>query len=392
MSKGYNRTALAAGLLVGIILVTILFRIKFYLHPPADGPVTAPIAYLSGALVSSIEPPFDTSDTTSTSASVTEPSSTDQGVIEVTPTAAAQSVFTATATHDLVTGVAPTSVQFGDHYLLGFLFEQRYVVKAYNAAWQPLQDDDTTLADDLKLINGAWPLTALAAVNNELYFLYVRPVDASASAESGSTVELRLKQFANSTEFNPTELKHEQTLLTNLLPTEKIIAAVGTDMITVSRTTAESAPPTLSIFSLAGQLLTEFSLSDRGTIRALIPDNNAVIVVSTESDHVLFTKVSRLGEILQTVQVALPEAETVVSAKRIGDFIAVQTETAVILFSNNLLKRYPALVFSSDQLYPTLAGNNEQLMVPYNTATSLTDYTMHVTLYAMKSEQSEPSE
>ncbi len=378
----YNRAAVAGGLLVGIITVTVLLRAKFYFDPPPAGAVPPITQYLSDSLIASIEPPFSTNTNLIDLEGIPSDSNQLAPTISVTPTLNTAAALTAGAKYDLVTGLQPTVVRFGDNYLLGFLSEQRYVVKVYDPAWQPLAADDITLTDDLKLIAGQLPLTKLAVIGDKLMLLYTRPRE-----DDVTKLEMRLKQFTA-----PGEMASELTLLNNLPSTAASAVALNETMIAVIQSPLAAAPE-LKLFSINGQLLATLTLSQLNNIRALIPDQTGVIVVSTQavtsttaasstttakpSATVTFTKISRLGKIEQTVNVNLPEATAVIKVDRINNLIALHTASEIILLAKNLQERFPSISLNPEQLQPQLTALDSQIILTFTTATSLTDYLIH---------------
>lgn len=358
---------MAAGLLVGIVIVTALLRLKFYFTPPKDGTASSLTSYFSGAVLSSIKPP---PDSIIDLANVAEDATTTKpATLAATPTSSIQTVLTLDTTHDLVTGIAPQLVAVADHYLLGFLVGQRYVIKAYDVNWQPLSTGDTTLTDDISLINGALPVTALHSTTEGLYLLYTK-----ALSDDPEHMAVYVKHYDAA---NPGVVQATYTLLSDVAVDDTLTAALGDDVAAMAITTPATNTTHLKLFSLAGQLLAEPTLTDVGTIRALLPDQAAVIVVSTLPNTVRFTKFSNLGVLQQTVNLTLPEADQVLAVQRLGDLLALRTASALMLLSDNLQTRYPAIPLTPDQLYPYVLVYDQHVLLLYNTATSLTDYTIH---------------
>lgn len=360
----YNRGVLAAGLLVGVICVTILLRVKFYFSPPTTGPVSPITGYFSTAVLDAIEPPEDlvSADTPTLITPTTEVT----GQI-VQPTVVATSALQTPVRHDLPNGITPQLVVLPDKYLVGFLTDQRYVVQMYSADWQALDEPELLLTDDLGLIQGTIPFTFLTAVNDQLYLLYAK--------QQTDGVALIAKQYSLSG-----ELQNTYTLISGLATQDNLTATVGAEVMALATTT--DSVTTLKIFSTAGELLTERVFDAQGKIVGLIPDQDAVIIVTTLPQTVRFTKLSHLGIVQQTANAAVPEAEEILAVTRLGNLITLRTATALISLADNLSQRYPDILLKAEHLYPSITAYEQQFFLSYNTATSVTDYAIHVMEYS----------
>ncbi len=363
-----GRFALIMG---GIVLVAaIILRVRWQYVPPQTEKNIYWIEVMQQAFSESLQPtdntPININSIIATTTAV-EP-------LVVTPDVKTSTNYQALTTIAAVTGVQPILVPSAEGFDLGFLFGERFVVKHYEADWQPV-DGEYTLVDSLQLINGQLPYIYFSRSGDEYILLYT-------GLTAAGTVELREKRFTDLTTSTA-----DITLLTDLPSTARIEANFTNQGGAVLITQPDTAPQLIS-FSPAGQRLAEVSLDQFTTAETLIGDNDNWLVFGQTNDGIQINKLTNLGELLQTVTVALPSEISGMQSKlnsvvRSGDNVVILFADRGLVLSDNFTQQYGEFMITTDQLYPSVALRENKLYFTYDTPITLTEYQIHSAVFEL---------
>jgi hypothetical protein len=266
----------------------------------------------------------------------------------------------------------PTATGFA----VGFLFAERYIVKQYSADWQPL-DGDTTLVNELKLINGQLPFIHFAYTGSEFVVIY------ALLNERGL---MDLHEQRRSDLASPGS---DVILLTDLAPASQV-QAVATTQGTAVLAAAPNLKPQLNSFLAAGQPVATSTLDQlsAATAYGVVSDGSDWLVFSQTSTGLEIEKLTNLGAVMQRVTLTFPKTVPLPQGRlqhvvRSGDYLAILWSDQLLVLSDNLSSVYGWLSVSSDQLYPRVAFHDAQLYLSYNQPLSLTDYQIDVVTVAL---------
>lgn len=362
----FNRNRLALVLGVLVIAMAIVLRIRWQYYPPTTDENIYLFDVLQTSLVEGLVPPeVDKSNTQLDSAVLSAADS----VITVTPSDQTQLSYAQPPAIALVTGVQPNVLTIPSGYVVGFLFGDRYVLKQYDNNWQP-QAGETTIANNMQLINGRLPSTELGYTGSEFVFVYTDHV-------GDGTAGVFIKRFADLTAIPQTT-----ALIADLSDNAIVQAAVTSNgiAILVSEPTVVSR---LFTFNAFGQPLAEMPLDRFDAARSVVGDNEAWLVFGQTDQGMYIEKFSVLGSLQQAVSVDLPAAASaaasLIDVEWSGEYIALLFSNSGLVLADNLSVIYGRFSIASDQLYPHIMLADEQLFFTYNTPLSLTDYQIQTT-------------
>lgn len=365
----YNRSRIAIVLGVIVLVMAIILRVRWQYNPPATDENISLIDVFQYSLTESLEP-----EELETTAIATTVLTTLTGeVMSVTPDATQQLTYAPGEPTPLITGLQPTVLASADGFDVGFMFGERYLVKHYDAAWQP-SEGDITLVEELQIINGQLPFTHFSATATGYILLY-------ATTNAHGTVDLRAKQFSD---FST--VSSETTILTDLPSTTTIVAAVTNTGIAVLLNEANQSSR-IQTYTLAGVRLADASLSQFVSAQAVVGDSDAWIVFGQDAAGFHIEKLSAIGEVSQTVNVTLAEAAAgtapLSNVVRSGEYLVVVLADRLLVLADNLSTIYGEYVFTDEQLHRQVTVKDDQLWLTYDTPISLTEYQIHTLTWSL---------
>ena len=367
----YNRGRVAIVLGVIVLVMAIILRVRWQYNPPATDENISLIDVFQYSLTESLEP----EELETTAIANTVLTTLTGEVMSVTPDSTQQVTYTPGPPAPLMAGLQPTVLASADGFDVGFLFGERYLVKHYDAAWQP-SEGDVTLAEGLRIIDGQLPFTHFSATATGFILLY-------ATTNEHGTVDLHAKQFSD---FST--VSSENTLLTDLPSATTITAAVADTGIAVLLSEVNQSSR-LQTYTLAGVRFSEVNLSQFVSAQAVVGDSDAWIVFGQDTAGLHIEKLSAIGEVSQTVNVTVAEAAAgtapLNNVVRSGEYLVVVLADRLLVLADNLSTIYGEYVITAEQLHHQVTIKDNQLWLTYDTPISLTEYQIHTLTWSLAS-------
>ncbi len=341
----YNKTAVAGGMVVGMIIVAGILQVKFYFNPPKDN-FDNEIDFLLDRQMALLADSIDDA-----------PFADSVDALSVTPTESSQPIYGDFQTITLSTGIPLASLTETAGVSSVVLRGNQLLLMQYDQQWQVRPDGEHVLMTEISLVNGKAPLASLTSTPNGYQLLITQPTAVGTIVKVISIDE----QFAVTT--------------TNSLAVDPVVMAATGNTLWSYTVDAK-----LQIYSIAeGTLVAE----QTNTLVPcnLITDGDSVIVLSAQSDQLLFSKISAVGETRSKIIVSAAGITSCVVSGRLNQHLAVVLPNTIQLFNDNLTVSYPAVDLPTNALFPLIGFSGEQLWVMYSTSETLGEYQFHVAMY-----------
>jgi hypothetical protein len=344
-----NKGVLAAGLIVGIVLVALVIRVKFYFDPPTDNFTSRYQEILSEQITA---PDFlDPADTSNTNTVTT---------VTVTPTVQSTAGYQAADTIDLGTGIPIATTQQSEQVIVVVLEGSELIARQYDANWVSVATH--TLATDVDLVNGQPPLGAIAVSTDGYQFVYSQLVDDEVTMQ--------------------------------ILKLDSDFAVQSTTTIRAESTVLALSDSYLWLYNSAGQLQT-YSLTDQSLLmqQALAPapctfiiDQTDAVAAAVDVDTLVLTKLKATVGVETIVSAAVPDLQSCIGAARDQQQLALLAkqagQTTLQIFNDTVTEMDPSLTVPNAMLYPQVGWQDTNLWLLYSTSEVLGDYQLHVANFA----------
>ncbi|MFA6475608.1 MAG: hypothetical protein WCV88_05440 [Patescibacteria group bacterium] len=314
----YNKSVVAAGFLVGIIVVTIILRVRFYFYPPQDR----------------------LTDQFTNLVAVTVP--TEDIIPDLKPVDTKQALYNSDPIiTDLTTGLPLASATQSGQVFILLLRGSDLVI------WS--EQSEQVLHDNITLVNGQPPVASLTVTANGFVLVVDRLV------ERYDTVW---------------QLRDSLTL-----PVSPRLVVANDD--TVWFYTADSL---MTVALPTGTVLAQQIIIDKLPC-ALVLDNTDVVTIQTSDTNTTFTKLNNLGVAQPAIVAQLTLPDSCQSAVRAGKLVALVFAQQISLLDDNLVAQYVPITLTPNMIAPQVLIQDDGLSVIYSTSETLGNYTTHLAKY-----------
>lgn len=335
---------IALGLLVGVALVAGIMRVKFYFDPPEDN-----FTNRSNELISAVtEVAMDT--------------------VVATPQLVTTVKYNLTQQYDLGDGIILDMTASSDQIWTVQLQGSELVVQAYDQTWVPVADSRHVLQTGVQLIAGRLPHVRLA-IHDQAYSL------VQGVAESDTVYDVILRRY------NHDWIEQSSTVLRNDL---SVIEDVKVHLIDQGIWLVVSGG-TIELYTYSGILETSQDiLIDGMGVCDVIPDQTNLVLVLEGSTTITLQKQTKFGEVMQAVSFPRPNSLVgCLETMRDDEQLIIQLGDSLVPYSDNLLEQYEPIIIQSNQFFPQVILGEDNLWLAYSTSSTLGQYAMHVTTYAV---------
>lgn len=345
----YNKSVVAAGLVVGVAAVAGILKLKFYYYPPEDH-FTASIDALLDRQATLLDEATDTFST------ATKPAVTSTAVTTVQDDHAIYAVIGTNV--DLAVGVPLAVLSQADEVLVASLRGSNLYLLAYDASWQLRDGGEYLLQTDIALVQGQPPVAVLTATATGY-----RVIIQTATDVRLITLD---QQFA---------VQH----IGSIIAQPQVAAATAETLWLYNRTGH------LQIYDLNPTTLLAEQAMDPVVCSLIAGQTSVVAVQSNLANQLTFTKLNTVGSesaVVATLPSKLTSLGNCSASARTAGLLALLQDSSIILLSEDLTTQYPSMVLPAGGLFTQLGFSEQALWVLYSTSETLGEYTMHVASYA----------
>lgn len=341
----YNKTAVAGGLLVGVILLAGILQLRFKFDPPEDN-FDEQMDYLVDRQFKLMGQLMDQAPTELVG----------NQTITVTPTVSTAPLYGEARTLELTSGI-PLAFTTKDEYTAVLILRGNQLwLNEYNATWE-LQGEEHLIQEQVSLLNSKPPVAILQWSADGYRILVTQPTAAGTVVNVASV-----------------DANWQVTNL-NAIPTDPQVLAASTD--TLWSYTMDNQ---LQVFSINEvQLIAQPKLDVAAC--AMLRDLDSVIVTGVLNGALYFTKVDALGSLEPTAVAAVAETDYCLTVARQQAHVAVTNSEQITVLDDNLSTVYPAIDLPANILFPQTGFTGEELWTLYSTSETLGEYQLSVVTY-----------
>ncbi len=344
-----NKGVLAAGLIVGIVLVALIIRVQFYFNPPVDN-FTNRLQQVIDAQ-SQLPDFLDDTSLKTTTISTTE----------VTPVLQTTGRYHLETTKSLGDGIAIASATQMDQVMVVVLRGSDLYLQLYDTDWLLLSEH--LVIQSVDLVNGEPPLATLVTdgEQEQYYIAYTQYVSDQV------TIQLVTLDHA----FNVTE--------TTSITATPVVMAASSEYLWLYNTANQ-----LQTYSLAGRNLLAQQSLEVGPCQFIIDQNNAV-AVAAQSNTLLLNKFNATATMDTAIAVQLEGMQNCLAAARHDEYMMVlgqeNGQNVLHVFNDTITTVDPTIDAPATILYPQLGWQGDAAWLIYSTSEVLGDYQLQVASY-----------